>query len=959
MERVITWSFKENFIENLAQFLIENFAGKDNDFSRVLCVFGGKRPGLFLKQRLSQKIKKSFYPPVIYSMDEFIEYIVKYPFKIFNSEGETVEGKSLVFKKISEIDACYFIYIITQEVAGEILRGQRQFSEFLPWAREIISFIEQMDLENIPNEALAHIQKSAEIGYEVPQSINLLLQNIINIRNKYHSFLRKNNVYSRGLMYLDATKIVPYREFEEFETIIFCNFFYLHTTERDIFKEIYKKKKGIFIFQNSDDKWSVLEENAKYLGFKIPSCRGHPQYKLSIYQGFDLHSQVCIVNYILNNEIKSNEVKNKENTVIVVPSSEAIIPLLTEITSQGKEFNVSLGYPFRKSSLFTLFATLLKVQESRRKDGKYYAHDYLKLLRHPLIKNLKIFHSSAVTRVIVHKIEEVLKGILPGSINGSLFLNLEEIENEEKIYWYALETLQNMNIYVKVEECKTVLTQIHNLLFQKWEDLVNFSEFADNLEYLLNTLVEKSKLIKFPFNLKFVEKLYLIKEQLKSSLFCKERFTSREMWEVFLHHLEGEMIPFIGSPLKGTQILGLFETRSLSFDNVIVMDVNESLLPRLKIYEPLIPREVMLNLGLNRLEKEEEIQRYQFMRLISGAKKVYLIYQQTQEKERSRFIEELLWEKQKATNKLEVTTIPKVSFLLKISSHHKEVKKTQEMVDFLKQQVYSATSIDTYVDCPLKFFYRYVLGLKERENLLGELETSYLGRFLHELLRDTMERFKGKRPVIDAQFKKYFFKELEERFEKKIASRMKSDSFLLKKIITTRMERFLECEKRRNVARIICLEEPGYGRLNFSPGTIEISYVVDRIDELEDGSIVIIDYKTGSTNMIPKELRELENIKMERCFLRENIGSFQLPLYYHFISQKFPALEINAELYNLRTMERELFIKNPHPSYKEKVIAICINALQNLFGELFNPEIPFQPDDDAQKCKFCPFTSFC
>ena len=71
--------------------------------------------------------------------------------------------------------------------------------------------------------------------------------------------------------------------------------------------------------------------------------------------------------------------------------------------------------------------------------------------------------------------------------------------------------------------------------------------------------------------------------------------------------------------MKGLQILGLLETRSLNFKNVIIMDVNEAELPRLTVYEPLIPREVMLSLGLNSLEREEEIQRYHFMRLISSA----------------------------------------------------------------------------------------------------------------------------------------------------------------------------------------------------------------------------------------------------------------------------------------------------------------------------------------------------
>ena len=109
------------------------------------------------------------------------------------------------------------------------------------------------------------------------------------------------------------------------------------------------------------------------------------------------------------------------------------------------------------------------------------------------------------------------------------------------------------------------------------------------------------------------------------------------MFRIFMNKLDHKPIAFSASPLKGLQILGLLETRSLNFENVLILDVNENSLPKLKIYEPLVPREVMISLGLNRLEKEEEIQRYQFKRLLSGARKVYLIYEESSKKEKAGF----------------------------------------------------------------------------------------------------------------------------------------------------------------------------------------------------------------------------------------------------------------------------------------------------------------------------------
>ena len=316
------------------------------------------------------------------------------------------------------------------------------------------------------------------------------------------------------------------------------------------------------------------------------------------------------------------------------------------------------------------------------------------------------------------------------------------------------------------------------------------------------------KIGKFKFNLAVIDAIFSIKEDLANSLFSRESFMPVELWEIFLQKLEAQAIPFIGSPLKGLQILGLFETRSLNFDNVIILDVNESILPKLKIYEPLIPREVMLNLGLNRLEKEEEIQHYQFMRLIHSAKRVDLIYQENQQIEKSRFIEELLWKDQQKTKTLLSEPIPKASFSIKVSSPGQLIVKTPQIVDYLKKQTYSASRINTYLNCPLRFYYRYVLGFREQDDLLKEPQSSCIGTFIHELLEETFAKFKGKKPLIDQRFRDYFKARKDEKFALEIVPRMRSDSFLLGKIIENRLNKFLDNEKKRQVQELIRLESP-------------------------------------------------------------------------------------------------------------------------------------------------------
>ncbi|MEI8348802.1 MAG: PD-(D/E)XK nuclease family protein [Candidatus Omnitrophota bacterium] len=938
MDRIITYQLDEHFIENLAQFLVNNFAHPENDFSRVACVFGGKRPNLFLRRQLARIIKKPFYPPPVFSADEFVTYII--------SGNQPIPAKD-------ELDACYLIYLLAKKISPDILRGRETFSEFLPWASEIVSFIEQLDLEAITSESLRVIQSSAHIGYDVPENVNKLLQHIIKIREAYHCALKEKGQLSRGLLYARACEIVRTKSFEEFNAIIFCNFFYMHTTEQCIIKSIYESGKGVCIFQGSEDSWSVLKNNAKHLGVPIkPQKEVASKPELSIRAGFDLHSQICFVRETLK------EIKDHGNTVIVVPRPETVVPLLFEISPFAKDFNVSMGYPLKRSSLYALFKAIFQAQETKKGDT-YYTRDYLEVLHHPLVKNIRFFQDQTITRVLVHKVEEVLTGKIKTALGGSLFISLASIETINDICYLTRDTLRNMNITVSIDELAVIVKEFHKLFFYSWDTIANFADFSRMLGSIIDVLLDKSMIASFPFNVKILEKFLSVKESFETLSFGNEPFAACDMREIFLRKLDGEKISFVGSPLKGLQILGLFETRSLHFENVIVMDANESILPKLKIYEPLIPREVMLNLGLNRLEKEEEIQRYQFMSLLAGAKKAYVIYEENQIKEKSRFIEELLWRKQKQLQTLDVVEVPKAVFSLELNRQEKVITKSSEMLEALRKDTYSASRLNVYLECPLQFYYKYVLGLSETEDLLDEPEARDVGDFIHELLEVAFRKFVNKKPVIDKEFKAFFWNTFEEKFSSNIEKRMKSDAILLKGIIKDRLGKFLEEEARSDAKMIVCLEEEFRGELEFCSGACKFLMKVDRIDESAQGTLNIIDYKTGKIDRVPKRLEQLEVMGLNRESIKENIKSFQLPLYYCFVQKKFPEKDINAYLYSIRNLQRHAFIAQEDYGDREHLMEICLGALEYIYEEIIDPHMPFNADKEENRCQGCAFSRMC
>jgi len=927
-KKIITYSFCESFKDRLVNYIREEYINKGADLSRLAIVFGGKRPALYVKRDLAKRFNRSFYPPKFFTIDEFVRYTV---------------DRSEPFRPAQDLDNCFLLYTLAQKTTPHILEGRETFAQFLPWIREILKFIDQLDLENIDDRALKNIQSNAEIGYDVPQDINRLLESIVVLRQAYHKELAAHKTYSRGLQYLRASQLVEHYTYDEFDQILFCNFFYFHRTEEKIIKNLYERNKATLIFQGDQRKWPVLERMSKMLSFPIQEGERPktPEYALNLHAGFDMHSQVGLIREILK------KIDPTKNTVIVLPSPDSIIPLLSEISSSIKDFNVSMGYPLKRSSLYSLYEFIFKAQLSL-KEGRYYTKDYLKVLRHPFVKNLKISSSATVTRILIHKLEEILTGKERTDISGSLFINLEDIARLDDLYQLTSEMLTRLGIKIKRSELQEIIKEMHKLLFISWENIGNFQGFANALEYSLNILVDKSFLRNYPLNLNIAKEMYTVKDEFQKASFFQEDFEKEEIFRIFEENMAHKKIKFKGSPLKGIQILGLQETRSLNFDHVIVLDVNEGVLPSLRIHEPLIPREVMISLGLDRLELEEEIQRYQFMRLISSAKNVHLVYQESRDKERSRFVEELIWEEQKREGSLVGTPVTQPSFQVSVKPQKKIVEKSPEVISFLKNRSYSASSINMYLRNPMDFYTNYVLGLKEQEDLLDEPDARHVGIFIHELLEECFKRFLGKKPKIDGVFRRFVQNCFEKRFDMTFSKQMKSDAFLLKSVIAERLNQFLDQEQfneERQVDKILYLESRFDDVISLPVGDVKFRYVIDRVDQLKDGTIMIVDYKTGSADVMPKAFDQIERLELSRTSIQENIKSFQLPLYFYYLDRQFPDQPINAALYNLRTLDLKKFVDPKHAVDRQAINKVYLNALNFLMAEIFDPDVAFEDDE--------------
>ena len=292
------------------------------------------------------------------------------------------------------------------------------------------------------------------------------------------------------------------------------------------------------------------------------------------------------------------------------------------------------------------------------------------------------------------------------------------------------------------------------------------------------------------------------------------------------------------------------------------------------------------------------------------------------------------------------------------------IAKTPGMIKYLKEQTYSASRLNKCLECPLWFYYQYVLGLDEPENLLEDPDAAQIGTFFHELFEDGFKRFINRKPDINNEFKEYLAVKMTEKFEKELKPRMKADWFLLKMVMDARLKGFMDNEQKRSLGinKIIGLELNSNDAIEFELGTVKFNYRIDRIDELGNGSLLVLDYKTGTVSGAkkPKRYNKLSEMEFTRESILKTIGSFQLPLYNYFVAKKYPGKNVNAILYSLRDFKPAVFINDKELGNSQGIMGICIKGVEYILSEIFDPKVPFRPDkEDERRCGYCPFTGLC
>ncbi len=846
---------------DLIEVILRHLSPSGKDYSSNLVIFPGKRPSHFLRKAISKKEGSSILPPRVFSMDEFIDEIY-------------IEYLGERKRKLESIDAVAILYEIHKRSSDPI--GERSFLDpdtFFPIGLKLFNDLEELYIEDVLPRMVREID---HIGGEgIPEPTAKRLQSLSYFYEKFYREIDEADYSTRSSRYREVSLNIEKVNFDSFERIILSGFFGLTKSEKRIFNFLKNMKQVIFIFQDGFG----IELSDFGLRAQREVLDGKPS--IHFYKSPDTHGQVLGVSRLLKDKIERGE-RLAEDTVIVLPSAETLFPLFhhTLRLLRPSEYNISLGYPLHRTPLFGLFNNLTKLVVSMD-ENRLYVPYYLEFILHPYIKNIYFDGRAEITRILFHSIQDAL------TIRRSRkFMSLSEIENDETVIKFIEERILRVEPEVNLNSIKCHLNTIHEKTIKKILSSGNVSEFSSRLKEVIEYIYEKSTARLHPFFYPYAEAFATLLDNLSRSLMGKIRFEEiGSYFKLIKKVITTTYIPFHGTPLRGIQVLGFLETRNIRFENVIFLDLNEGIVPEIKKEDTLLPFKVRENLGLPTYLDREKLWAYYFDILIRGAQEVHLFYVENSQKDRSRFVERLLWERQKEEKKSDDKSyIKTIKYSLNLQGRKPHpVDKSYEMVKFLKDYPFSASSLDTYLNCQLMFYYRYVLGLEEKEIVSDELEREEIGLLVHRILFEYFKEKLGK----TLSEKDMNLRELEglvgSLFEEQYGKATSGEFYLLRRQIEKHLKDFIvnyQIPKAKETSiEIISLEN----RLEVLEDSFRLLARLDRVEKRGE-RITIIDYKTSAS----RRYLEINFNKLDpenRSTWSEAIGTLQLPFYLYVYSQ--------------------------------------------------------------------------
>ena len=933
MKNATLLSARDNLIQHV-HMMLENVGG---DYSAMAVIFPGKRPAHFLRKAIAERRQTASIPPHIFSIDSFVDYLCERHLLLHGPD-------------IGELDAVALLFSIHSALERRL--GGQAFDTldlFLPLGLKLFDALEDLRLGLVSPEKLRSV-----LGLTRFPNGDRLGE----YYEKFYDEVRREGATTRAMRYAAAADPAAEWNLTEFHQVVVAGFFMFSTAEEHLMRRLSDHKSATFVFQSCRGKFPQLHS----LGFNLERTDTPETLPtFSLYGAAGTHGQIFGVNSVLE-EFARQSAPIDEHTVIVLPSPDGLFPVIqwTLPPISPSKYNISLGYPGNRTPVFGFLNTLIELV-ANAVDGRVYAPDYLRLLAHPYFKSIEWRDNSGVTRILANTVESWL-----ADRRGWRFLMLDDIENDEELHTLVANALHDTAPDCSATEVKAHLAQLHTVFIQNLLSAATLGAFANTLADILTFVdVHTSAWQHESFRSFALAILKELRALSTSRLAAFSTQTYGRYGSVVHRCLLGVSVPFEGTPVEGLQILGFLETRNLQFDRVIILDANDDVIPGSADVDPLLPPALRRSLGLATNEQREQISSHYFDVLVRGAAEVHFFYRDDGKGERSRFVERLLWEHQKALASIEEGEfVRSVRFPIKLGNiPPNPIVKTAAIFAAMSHARYSASAIDCYLECRLRYYYRYLLHLDERRQVEDGLDPADVGLFVHSVLAE-IDRLSLGRPLAPVTDRSQEVRAAAESvFRAQFGASADVSQLLLKDQVERQVlayqQWYSETILARHEVELLGIER----QLECQWEGVAWTGRADRIERRGE-QVVIIDYKTAGQATRLRFRPEKYSADV-RTTWGEAVGSFQLPLYLLMFSEleRVPVESLAAQFTILGahgfSAESESWLFGG-PEHNAEQWNMLLEILRNVLREMLDPNVTFAPAEDLQhKCPGCPFTVLC
>ena len=956
--------YMETFLKQVAHDLYNKTEG---NFTKVAIVFPNKRASLFFNEYLAQESDRPIWSPTYVSISELFrqssDLSIADPIKL-------VCDLYKVFQKATgskeTLDDFYFWGEMLIADFDDADKNMADTHALFSNLKDLNELMDNYDfLEEGQKEALSQFFHNFSINQvtELKQRFISMWNVLGDIYAEYKALLESQSIAYEGMLYRQVieqldVEALPYNKY------IFVGFNVLNKVEHTLFKKLNEAGKAMFYW---DYDTFYLNKTPHEAGeFIRRNLRDFPsELPASFFDNLNQPKEVTFIESPTENGqvrylpqwIRENLTSQEKETAVVLCNEALLQPVLHALPDNVKHINITMGFPLSQTPAYSFVNALMELHTSgyNPNNGRYLFAEVISVLKHPYTRQLS---------PEAEKLEQTL------TRDNRFYPLPSELKQDNVLELLFTPRRNNLDLCSMLSEALKEVAVIYQQQAASHSDA--FDQLYRESLFKTYTLVNRFHTL-------------IESKELNVQAGTFQRLLTRVM--------SSSSIPFHGEPAIGMQVMGVLETRNLDFRHLIMLSVNEGQLPKAGGDSSFIPYNLRKAFGMTTIDHKIAVYAYYFYRLMQRAEKVTLVYNTATDGinrgELSRFMLQFLieWGYPVLRKQLEAAQSPQDSTPIIIEKTPDIMERMKSVFDIRNnpKALISPSALNCYLDCPLKFYYKYVALLSAPDEVTADIDSAKFGSIFHYAAEHIYKDLTAHGKLISKENLETLLKD-EVRLQTYVDNGFKELFFNLppneqpeyngiqlinSAVIVKYIQQLLRNDLRYAPFTFIGSEQRIFENIEIctSTGDIQsrIGGIIDRIDSKGE-SLRIVDYKTGGDADTPANVQSL--------FIPDKKRSnyvFQTFLYASIVCKKLrekhdsrlvaPALlyihRAASEKYSpVIQMGEPRKPKEPVDNFAQYEGDFREN-LKTLLEDIFNPDISFTQTEIEDKCAYCDFRALC